>query len=109
MLYDLIMHHGLAYAFLLNLFRYITFRAVAACFTAFFLSIWLGPYIIAKLHQIQREGQPIRALGPERHLKEKAGTPTMGGILILSTLLISTLLWADLTNVFIWIVLFVTI
>ena len=52
MLYDLIMHHGLAYAFLLNLFRYITFRAVAACFTAFFLSIWLGPYIIAKLHQI---------------------------------------------------------
>lgn len=108
MLYDLIMHHGLAYAFLLNLFRYITFRAVSACFTAFFLSIWLGPYIIAKLHQIQREGQPIRALGPERHLKEKAGTPTMGGILILSTLLISTLLWADLTNGFIWIVLFVT-
>lgn len=108
MLYDLIMHHGLAYAFLLNLFRYITFRAVVACFTAFFLSIWLGPYIIAKLHQIQREGQPIRALGPERHLKEKAGTPTMGGILILSTLLISTLLWADLTNGFIWIVLFVT-
>lgn len=109
MLYDLIMHHGLAYAPLLNLFRYITFRAGTACFTAFFLSLWLGPYIIAKLHQIQRDGQPIRALGPERHLKEKAGTPTMGGILMIATLTITTLLWADLTNGFIWIVLFVTI
>ncbi|MDI2090758.1 phospho-N-acetylmuramoyl-pentapeptide-transferase [Commensalibacter oyaizuii] len=109
MLYDLIMHHGLEYKPLLNLFRYITFRAGAACFTAFFLSLWLGPYIIAKLHKIQRDGQPIRALGPERHIKEKAGTPTMGGVMILFTLTVATLLWSDWTNGFIWIVLLVTL
>ncbi|CAI3923340.1 phospho-N-acetylmuramoyl-pentapeptide-transferase [Commensalibacter communis] len=109
MLYDLITRFGLEYLSPFNLFRYITFRAGAACFTAFFLSLWIGPYIIAKLHKIQRDGQPIRALGPERHLKEKAGTPTMGGIMMLLTLTFSTLLWSDLSNGFMWIVLFVTL
>ncbi|CAK7192085.1 Phospho-N-acetylmuramoyl-pentapeptide-transferase [Commensalibacter sp. Nvir] len=109
MLYNFIMHHGLEHKTLLNLFRYITFRAGAACFTAFLLSLWLGPLIIAKLKTIQREGQPIRTLGPERHIIEKAGTPTMGGVLILSSLTLSTLLWADLTNGFIWITLLTTL
>ncbi len=109
MLYNLIMHHGLSHASILNLFRYITFRSVGACFTAFFLMLWLAPRFITKLHQIQRNGQPIRAIGPERHIKEKAGTPTMGGLLIIFSFLVSTLLWADITNSFIWIVLFVTL
>ena len=73
---------------LFNLFRYITFRSGAACLTALFLSLWLGPRVIARLRQVQRGGQPIRALGPERHILEKAGTPTMGGVLILMSLFV---------------------
>ncbi|MCQ8277188.1 phospho-N-acetylmuramoyl-pentapeptide-transferase [Acetobacteraceae bacterium KSS8] len=91
-----------------NLFHYITFRSGAACLTAFVLSLVMGPRVIARLRRIQREGQPIRALGPERHIIEKAGTPTMGGVLILSTWLLSTLLWADLSNGFVWAVMFAT-
>ncbi len=109
MLYDLIMHHGLAYTSPFDLFRYITFRAGAACFTAFILSLWLGPYVIAWLHRLQKDGQPIRTLGPERHIIEKAGTPTMGGVLILACLFIATLLWSDLTNPFVWIVMLTTL
>ena len=107
MLYNLA--HPLAEQFaLFNLFRYITFRSGAACLTALFVSMLLGPRVIAKLRQIQREGQPIRSLGPERHLIEKAGTPTMGGVLILLSLFVSTLLWADLSNGFVWAVLAIT-
>ncbi len=93
---------------LFNLLRYITFRSGAACLTALFVSLWLGPFVIARLRQIQRGGQPIRALGPERHLIEKAGTPTMGGVLILLSLFISTLLWADLSDGYVWAVMAVT-
>ncbi|HTR16237.1 MAG TPA: phospho-N-acetylmuramoyl-pentapeptide-transferase [Acetobacteraceae bacterium] len=94
--------------FLFNLFRYITFRSGAACMTALVVSFWLGPRVIRWLKSVQRGGQPIREDGPERHLIEKKGTPTMGGVLILSALLISTLLWADLRNGYLWAVLFCT-
>ena len=92
-----------------NLFRYLTFRAGAACLTALVLSLMFGPALIRRLRAIQRQGQPIRPDGPERHLIEKKGTPTMGGVLILASLSISTLLWADLRNVFVWIVLLLTL
>jgi phospho-N-acetylmuramoyl-pentapeptide-transferase len=94
---------------LFNLFRYITFRSGAACLTALIVSFILGPPIIRWLKSLQRNGQPIRNDGPERHLIEKKGTPTMGGVLILVALAVSTLLWADLRNGFVWAVLFVTL
>jgi phospho-N-acetylmuramoyl-pentapeptide-transferase len=93
---------------LFNLFRYITFRSGAACLTALVVSFWLGPKMIRWLRSMQRQGQPIRADGPERHLIEKKGTPTMGGLLILFAMTISTLLWVDLRNAYIWPVLTVT-
>ncbi len=108
MLYDLA-HPFAAHYTLFNLLRYITFRSGAACLTAFVLSLLMGPRVIARLRQIQREGQPIRTLGPERHVTEKAGTPTMGGVLILTTWLVSTLLWADLSNGYVWAVMFATL
>jgi phospho-N-acetylmuramoyl-pentapeptide-transferase len=92
----------------LNLFRYLTFRSGGAVVTALSLSFALGPRIIAWLRSKQREGQPIRLDGPESHLQTKKGTPTMGGFLILIALIGSTLLWADLTNGYIWVTLFVT-
>ncbi|MBB2169477.1 phospho-N-acetylmuramoyl-pentapeptide-transferase [Gluconacetobacter aggeris] len=109
MLYDLVQHHAGGHVTALNLFRYITFRAGAACLTALVISLLLGQPLIAQLRRIQRGGQPIRALGPERHILEKAGTPTMGGVLILVALFASTLLWADLTNGFVWAVLLITL
>ena len=93
---------------LFNLFRYITFRSGAACLTALAVCFILGPRVIRWLRSLQRDGQPIRADGPERHLIEKKGTPTMGGVLILFSLGISTLLWVDLRNRYVWAVLFVT-
>ena len=92
-----------------NLFRYLTFRSGAACLTALFLSFALGPVVIRWLRSVQRGGQPIREDGPARHLIEKKGTPTMGGVLILLSLSISTLLWADLRNGFVWAVLLLTL
>ena len=92
-----------------NLFRYLTFRAGAACITALVLSLMFGPKLIRTLRAIQRQGQPIRPDGPERHLIEKKGTPTMGGVLILASLTISTLLWANLSNGFVWVVLLLTL
>jgi phospho-N-acetylmuramoyl-pentapeptide-transferase len=94
---------------LFNLFRYITFRSGAACLTALVVCFILGPRVIRWLRSVQGGGQPIRADGPERHLVEKKGTPTMGGALILFALGISTLLWADLRNRYVWAVLFVTL
>jgi phospho-N-acetylmuramoyl-pentapeptide-transferase len=94
---------------LFNLFRYITFRSGAACLTALVVSFILGPPIIRWLKSLQRNGQPIRTDGPERHLIDKKGTPTMGGVLILFALSISTLLWVDLRNLYVWAVLFVTL
>ena len=92
-----------------NLFRYITFRSGAACLTALFISFLLGPMVIRWLISVQRGGQPIRTDGPARHLIEKKGTPTMGGVLILASLTISTLLWADLRNGYVWAVLLLTL
>ncbi len=94
---------------LANLFRYITFRAGAACLTALFISFLLGPMVIRWLVSVQRGGQPIREDGPARHLIEKKGTPTMGGVLILASLAASTLLWADLRNGYVWAVLLLTL
>jgi len=91
-----------------NLFRYITFRTGGAVLTALLVSFLFGPAIIRWLKSRQRQGQPIRNDGPAGHLLTKAGTPTMGGTLILLALAVSTLLWADLTNGYVWTVLFVT-
>lgn len=91
-----------------NLFRYITFRAGAAFFTALVFGFIFGQPLINVLRRRQGKGQPIRSDGPEGHFV-KAGTPTMGGLLILSALVTSTLLWARLDNVFVWIVLLVTL
>jgi phospho-N-acetylmuramoyl-pentapeptide-transferase len=93
----------------INLLRYLTFRSGAACLTALVLSFWLGPRTIRWLKSVQRGGQPIREDGPERHLIEKKGTPTMGGVLILAACTISTLIWDDLHNGYVWAVLFCTL
>lgn len=107
MLYNLLSPLGDDYIFF-NLFRYITFRTGAAILTALILSFVIGPRMIRWLKSIQGSGQPIRNDGPETHLK-KAGTPTMGGLMILISVTVSTLLWADLTNPFIWISLLVMV
>ena len=91
-----------------NLFRYITFRAGGAFFTALVFGFIFGRPLINVLRRKQGKGQPIRDDGPEGHFV-KAGTPTMGGLLILSALMTSTLLWARLDNVFVWVVLLVTV
>ncbi|WP_158046586.1 phospho-N-acetylmuramoyl-pentapeptide-transferase [Skermanella pratensis] len=91
-----------------NLFRYITFRTGGAILTASVISFVFFPTLIRWLKSKQGEGQPIRSDGPETHQKKK-GTPTMGGLMILIAVMISTLLWADLTNLFVWVVLLVTI
>ncbi len=93
----------------LNVFRYITFRTAGATMTALVFVFLFGPIIIAALRIRQGKGQPIRADGPASHLLTKAGTPTMGGLMILSGLVVSTLLWANLANVYVWVVLLVTI
>jgi phospho-N-acetylmuramoyl-pentapeptide-transferase len=92
----------------LNVFRYITFRTGGALMTALFLSFVFGPKLISQMRVKQGKGQPIREDGPARHLIEKQGTPTMGGLMILASVLVSTLLWADLSNLYVWTVLFVT-
>ncbi len=92
-----------------NLVRYLTFRTGAAVLTALVICFVLGQPIIDWLRRMQREGQPIRTDGPESHLITKKGTPTMGGVLILLALSVSTLLWADLRNGYVWAVLMVTL
>ena len=89
-----------------NVFRYITFRTIYASLTAFLICFLLGPWVIRKLSAMQ-VGQYIREDGPENHLK-KAGTPTMGGVLIIFSVVASTLLWTDLSNRYVWIVLLAT-
>lgn len=87
-----------------NVFRYLTVRTAYASLTALFLSLVFGPWVIRKLREMQI-GQPIRAEGPQGHQK-KAGTPTMGGVLIVFSAAVPTLLWADLTNIFVLVALF---
>jgi phospho-N-acetylmuramoyl-pentapeptide-transferase len=91
----------------LNVVRYITFRTAVASLTALFLVLVLGPWMIERLRRFQI-GQQIREEGPQGH-KAKAGTPTMGGILILTGILVPTLLWADLANLNVWILVFSTV
>ena len=86
-----------------NVFSYLTMRAILSALTALVLSFAMGPWLIQRL-QMQRIGQQIRELGPESHLP-KAGTPTMGGALILIAIAFSTLLWSNLSNRFVWLVL----
>jgi len=92
-----------------NLFRYITVRAGGAVVTSLVISFIFGPRIIAWLKSKQGDGQPIRDDGPQGHLVRKKGTPTMGGFLILLALTVSTLLWADPANPYVWIALAVTV
>jgi phospho-N-acetylmuramoyl-pentapeptide-transferase len=90
---------------LFGLFGYLTFRGILAALTSLFLSLWMGPAVIRRLAQF-KGGQPIRQDGPQTHFT-KAGTPTMGGALILMTVLLSVLLWGDLRNRYVWVVLLV--
>ncbi|UAK24939.1 phospho-N-acetylmuramoyl-pentapeptide-transferase [Sphingomonas nostoxanthinifaciens] len=98
---------ALGFPHVLNLIRYITFRAGAAAMTALFIGLFIGPRFIGWLRVKQGKGQPIRADGPQTHLA-KVGTPTMGGLMILTTLAIAVLLWMDLGNRYTWACLLVT-
>ncbi|MCB1720425.1 MAG: phospho-N-acetylmuramoyl-pentapeptide-transferase [Rhodospirillales bacterium] len=93
---------------LFNLFQYLTFRTGGAIMTALLICFLIAPRMIGWLKAKQKEGQPIREDGPETHLA-KAGTPTMGGLMILISVTLSTLLWANLTNQFVWIALLVMV
>jgi phospho-N-acetylmuramoyl-pentapeptide-transferase len=92
-----------------NVFRYLTTRTGGAILTALFFIFVAGPRMIALLKIKQGRGQPIRSDGPQRHIVEKQGTPTMGGLMILSGVFVATFLWADLSNLYVWAVLFVTL
>ena len=94
---------------LLNAFAYISTRTVAATFTSGFIVFLLSPAIIRYFKKHQKNGQPIRADGPKRHIIEKSGTPTMGGVIILLGVIVSSLLWADLSNKYIWVVGFIAL
>src|SRR5204862_6730985 len=90
----------------LNVFQYITFRTAYASLTALVISLFLGPWLIARLRDFQI-GQQIREEGPKSHQK-KAGTPTMGGLLIVVSIVVPTMLWTNLRNRFVWLVLLST-
>jgi phospho-N-acetylmuramoyl-pentapeptide-transferase len=92
-----------------NVFRYLTTRTGGAIITALVFIFIFGPKIISLLKVKQGRGQPIRTDGPQRHIVEKQGTPTMGGLMILSGVFVATILWADLSNLYVWGVLFVTL
>ncbi|MFQ5563149.1 MAG: phospho-N-acetylmuramoyl-pentapeptide-transferase [Parvularculaceae bacterium] len=94
---------------LFNVFRYLTFRTGGAVMTALVLSFLVGPPLISWMRRKQGRGQPIRDDGPENHIIEKAGTPTMGGVLILLSLSAATFLWARLDNPYVWVVIGVTL
>ncbi len=91
-----------------NVFRYLSFRSGAAISTSLFIGLLIGPKFINMLRMRQGKGQPIREDGPITHLK-KAGTPTMGGLMILISVVTSLLLWMDLSNIFVWACIFVTL
>ena len=93
---------------LFNLFRYLTFRTGGALITSAFIVFLFGPRVISALRLRQGKGQPIRADGPQTHFK-KAGTPTMGGLMIVCGIIGSTLVWGNLTSVYVWVVLMVMI
>src|SRR6188472_2419693 len=99
MLYYL--HNFSSYWPVLNVARYITFRTAAASLTALAIGLFLGPWMIRRLREFQI-GQVVRQEGPATH-RTKAGTPTMGGLLILTSAIVPTLLWSNLSNAFIWV------
>lgn len=90
-----------------NVFSYLTFRAIVSLLTALFISLWMGPHLIAWLQKLQI-GQVVRNDGPESHFS-KRGTPTMGGLMILFSITISVLMWAYPSNPYVWCVLFILI
>lgn len=92
-----------------NLINYITFRAGGATLTALIVSFLLGPWLIGQLKRMQGKGQPIREDGPQSHIIAKAGTPTMGGLMILLSVLLATLLWGNPSNMFTWIIVLTTL
>jgi len=94
---------------LFNLFNYLTFRAGSAMMTSLVIAFILGPRMISMLRMRQGKGQPIREDGPEGHIIKKAGTPTMGGLLILLSVCLSTLLWGNLHSPFLWTIFLVTL
>jgi phospho-N-acetylmuramoyl-pentapeptide-transferase len=108
MLYNLLSPYADQFA-AFNLFRYITFRTGGAVVTALLVCFVFGPMTIRWLKSKQAHGQPIRTDGPESHLLTKKGTPTMGGLLILFGVASGTLLWADLSNRYVWVVMLVTV
>ena len=93
----------------LNLLRYLTFRGGMAVATSQLVVVAMGSRFIRWMRARQGKGQPIRADGPERHILEKSGTPTMGGLMFLAGIAVATLLWADLSNIYVWVVLGVTL
>ncbi len=107
MLYWLLYQKLFPYFRVLRIFRYVTFRCVFASLTALLIGLLIGPFVIQRLHEFQI-GQYIREEGPQSHQK-KGGTPTMGGVLICISILVPTLLWSDLSNPFVWLVMFSTL
>lgn len=107
MLYWLLYQKLFPYFRLFRIFRYLTFRTVFASLTALLIGLLIGPYVIEKLREFQI-GQYIREEGPQSHQK-KSGTPTMGGVLILISILVPTLLWSDLSNPLVWLVMLSTL
>ncbi|HXA94300.1 MAG TPA: phospho-N-acetylmuramoyl-pentapeptide-transferase [Candidatus Dormibacteraeota bacterium] len=107
MLYELLVPLA-RYHTAFNVFRYITFRTAMATVTALVISFILGPWLINRLREMQHGGTSVREDTPERHQKTKAGTPTMGGIGILVAILLSTLLWANLRNRYVWVLVLAT-
>ena len=95
------------YISLFHVVSYLTFRAIMAILTALGVALWMGPHLIRRL-QLLQIGQVVRNDGPESHFS-KRGTPTMGGLMILASILISVLLWAKLSNPYVWVVLFVLV
>ena len=108
MLYELLAKYSDEFQ-LFNLLNYITFRVGAALMTSMIIAFVLGPRMINALRSRQGKGQPIREDGPEGHIIQKAGTPTMGGLLILLSVVVSVLLWGDLRSPFLWTVFLVTL
>jgi phospho-N-acetylmuramoyl-pentapeptide-transferase len=106
MLYNLLYPLHTEYGFL-NVFRYLSFRIIYAAVTAFLIAFVLTPWLIRKLQEIKL-GQQIRDDGPKHHVT-KSGTPTMGGLLIIFAVLLSTMLWADITKPYVWLVMIATL
>ena len=99
--------HLTPYFSFFHVVSYLTFRAIMAILTALAVALWMGPHLIRRL-QLLQIGQVVRNDGPESHFS-KRGTPTMGGLMILASILISVLLWAKLSNPYVWVVLFVLV